>query len=171
MLMLLWLPRSNTVLIWSQRNLDLINKTIVVLLLWRQDTLYRVRVLTRCTHPHHIYSTRRFRLATSSSSQHQIQADKEERVVNREFRIFCRSIFPASTGPHQTDGACRVTLWYLFSYWKLRRAFCPVSEMEPFSFINPAFPALTRPQWLYKRRVVNGSIPQFYFHNLRCDRL
>ena len=172
MLMLLWLPRSNTVLIWSQRNLDLIKDNCGLVTL---KTGYIIRDVSSPSAHTLITFTAPGDLdwQLPPGSQHQIQADKEERVVNREFRIFCRGAFPSiNCPPSASDWWCMKGHSLIFVLcWKLRRAFCPVSEMEPFSFINPAFPALTIPQWLYKRRVVNGSIPQFYFHNLRCDRL
>ena len=90
MLIVLLLLRNNTVLIWSQHNLDLIEDNCDPHC--SEDRILCTVYTGTCpppVHPHH--SDRRFRLATSSGTQHQMQANKEQRVVNRVFGIFRQS--------------------------------------------------------------------------------
>ena len=119
MRIVLWLPRNNTALIWSKHNLDLIEDNC-------DPHCFEDRIL--CTvytgtcppsvHPHH--SNRRFRLATSSDTQHQMQANKEQRVLNRVFGIFRQSF-----SHHPADGAflfdiCSDQNWDMIFVWSVK---------------------------------------------------
>ena len=77
MLIVLWLPRNNTALIWSKHNLDLIEDNCDPHC--SEDRILCTVYTGTCppsVHPHH--SNRRFRLATSSDTQHQMLTKSKE---------------------------------------------------------------------------------------------
>ena len=139
MLMLLWLPRSNTVLIWSQRNLDLIKDNCGLVTL---KTGYIIRDVSSPSAHTLITFTAPGDLdwQLPPGSQHQIQADKEERVVNREFRIFCRSFSQHQLAPIRLmvhEGS----LFDICSVLKIETCFLSSQWNGTFQFHLPSFPS------------------------------
>ena len=157
MLIVLLLLRNNTFIIWSQHNLDLIEDNCDPHC--SEDRILCTVYTGTCPPPVLTLITATGDLDWPLPPAHSIRCRLTKR---KELWIECLEYL----------GKAFPIIWLMLqilhrgspfdicSAEKLRHAFCLVSEMEPFSFTGQLSPCqtLTLPQWLYKRRVVNGSI-------------